>query len=46
MSYGIIGLPQTFMLNARHQIVKRISGDITQRELDAWAASLTGAGRH
>jgi cytochrome c biogenesis protein CcmG/thiol:disulfide interchange protein DsbE len=45
-SYGIIGLPQTFMLNARHQIVKHISGDITQGELDAWASSLAGAGRH
>jgi len=46
MSYGIIGLPQTFMLNARHQIVKHISGDITQRDLDAWATRLAGAGRH
>ena len=45
MSYGIIGLPQTFMLNARHQIVKHISGGITQGELDAWASSLTAAGR-
>jgi hypothetical protein len=46
MSYGIVGLPQTFMLNARHQIVKHISGDITPRQLDAWARSLAGAGRH
>jgi len=46
MSYGIVGLPQTFMLNARHQVVKHISGDITQRELDAWARSLAGAAQH
>jgi thiol-disulfide isomerase/thioredoxin len=46
MSYGIIGLPQTFMLNARHQIVKHISGGITRSELDAWASSLARAGRH
>ena len=46
MSYGIVGLPQTFMLNARHQIVMHISGDITPRQLDAWASSLAGAGGH
>lgn len=46
MSYGIVGLPQTFMLNARHQIVKHISGDITAGQLNAWASSLAGAGRN
>jgi thiol-disulfide isomerase/thioredoxin len=45
ISYGIIALPQTFMLNARHQIVEHIPGDVTQRELDAWASTLAGAGR-
>lgn len=45
VSYGIIALPQTFMLNARHQIVRHIAGDVTQQELTAWAASLTGTGK-
>lgn len=41
-SYGIIALPQTFFLNARHQIVKHVSGDVTPAELAAWAATVTG----
>lgn len=45
VSYGIIALPQTFMLNAKHQIVEHISGDVTERELQAWAKSLAGAGK-
>jgi thiol-disulfide isomerase/thioredoxin len=45
LSYGIIALPQTFMLNAKHQIVQHISGDVTERELQAWASSLAGAGK-
>ena len=40
--YGIIALPQTFMLNARHQIVRHIAGGVTSGELNAWARSLTG----
>jgi cytochrome c biogenesis protein CcmG, thiol:disulfide interchange protein DsbE len=44
VSYGIVALPQTFMLNAKHQIVQHISGDVTQHELQAWASSLAGAG--
>jgi len=44
VSYGIAALPQTFMLNAKHQIVQHISGDVTQHELQAWASSLAGAG--
>jgi len=43
VSYGIVALPQTFMLNAKHQIVEHISGDVTERELQAWASSLAGA---
>jgi cytochrome c biogenesis protein CcmG, thiol:disulfide interchange protein DsbE len=43
LSYGIVALPQTFMLNAKHQIVQHISGDVTERELQAWARSLAGA---
>jgi cytochrome c biogenesis protein CcmG, thiol:disulfide interchange protein DsbE len=39
-SYGIIALPQTFMLNARHQIVRHIDGELTSGELTAWANSL------
>ncbi|MGD0686070.1 MAG: TlpA disulfide reductase family protein [Streptosporangiaceae bacterium] len=33
ISYGVYGLPQTFFLNARHRIVKRIFGAVTVREL-------------
>jgi thiol-disulfide isomerase/thioredoxin len=33
ISYGVYGLPQTFFLNAQHQIVKRIFGAVTMREL-------------
>jgi len=42
-SYGVVALPQTFVLNGKHQIVRHISGDITLRQLDAWA-SQAGAG--
>jgi cytochrome c biogenesis protein CcmG/thiol:disulfide interchange protein DsbE len=38
-SYGVISLPQTFLLNSKHQIVKHIIGAVTQQELNAWAAS-------
>lgn len=40
-SYGIVALPQTYLLNSRHQIVRHISGDVTEAELAAWAASLS-----
>ena len=40
LSYGVVALPQTFFLNARHQIVRHVIGALTQRELDSWAASL------
>jgi cytochrome c biogenesis protein CcmG, thiol:disulfide interchange protein DsbE len=39
ISYGVQAIPQTFFLNARHQIVRRIFGDITARQLSAWADS-------
>ncbi|MFY9890262.1 MAG: TlpA disulfide reductase family protein [Streptosporangiaceae bacterium] len=45
VSYGIVSLPQTFMLNARHQIVRHISGAVTPRELAAWAATVAAAKR-
>ncbi len=44
LSYGIIALPQTVFLNARHQIVRHVVGGLTQRELDSWAASLHANG--
>jgi cytochrome c biogenesis protein CcmG, thiol:disulfide interchange protein DsbE len=40
ISYGVAALPQTFFLNARHQIVRHILGAVTARELNSWAASL------
>jgi cytochrome c biogenesis protein CcmG, thiol:disulfide interchange protein DsbE len=33
ISYGVLALPQTFFLNARHRIVKRIFGAVTMKEL-------------
>lgn len=47
VSYGVAALPQTFFLNARHQIVRHILGAVTSSELDSWVASLprqSGAG--
>jgi cytochrome c biogenesis protein CcmG, thiol:disulfide interchange protein DsbE len=38
-SYGVNGLPQTFMLNSKHQIVRHITGAVTLAELNSWAAS-------
>jgi len=45
LSYGIIALPQTVFLNARHHIVRHVVGGLTRRELDSWAASLARPGR-
>jgi cytochrome c biogenesis protein CcmG/thiol:disulfide interchange protein DsbE len=39
-SYGVDALPQTFFLNARHQIVRHVVGQLTAKELAAWAAQL------
>src|SRR2546430_9397502 len=33
ISYGVIALPQTFFLNARHQIVDRVFGKVTLASL-------------
>jgi cytochrome c biogenesis protein CcmG, thiol:disulfide interchange protein DsbE len=41
ISYGVAALPQTFFLNARHQVVRHILGAVSAHELDSWAASLT-----
>lgn len=40
VSYGVIALPQTLFLNARHQIVRHVYGALTLRELDSWATAL------
>ena len=39
-SYGVDALPQTFFLNARHQIVRHVVGQVTAKELAAWAAQV------
>ena len=38
ISYGVLALPQTFFLNARHRVVKRIFGAVTVQELSAGVA--------
>jgi thiol-disulfide isomerase/thioredoxin len=43
-SYGVISLPQTFMLNSKHQVVRHIIGAVTMAELSAWAASAASHG--
>jgi len=32
-SYGVYALPQTFFLNAKHHIVAKVMGAVTQRQL-------------
>jgi cytochrome c biogenesis protein CcmG/thiol:disulfide interchange protein DsbE len=44
ISYGVQAIPQTFFLNARHQIVRRIFGVVTARELDAWTTAVARTG--
>ena len=39
-AYNVNGLPQTFFLNARHQIVKRVFGAVTSRELNTGTAMI------
>jgi cytochrome c biogenesis protein CcmG/thiol:disulfide interchange protein DsbE len=41
ISYGVDALPQTFFLNARHQIVKRVAGAVTEQELKTGVAEIT-----
>jgi cytochrome c biogenesis protein CcmG/thiol:disulfide interchange protein DsbE len=45
VSYGVQALPQTFFLNAQHKIVRHVVGDLTQRELTSWAASIAAPKR-
>ena len=37
-SYGVLGLPQTFFLNAQHRIVKHVIGQMSMAELHAGVA--------
>ena len=43
-AYGVDALPQTFFLNARHQIVDRIFGAVTLTELNQGIALATAGG--
>jgi cytochrome c biogenesis protein CcmG/thiol:disulfide interchange protein DsbE len=43
ISYGVVALPQTFFLDARHRIVKIIRGAVTDQELKAGVAEITGS---
>jgi cytochrome c biogenesis protein CcmG/thiol:disulfide interchange protein DsbE len=45
-AYGVSGpgIPETFFLDARHRIVKRVLGGVTMKELTAGVALMKGAG--
>jgi cytochrome c biogenesis protein CcmG, thiol:disulfide interchange protein DsbE len=53
-SYGVAALPQTFFLNARHEIVRHLFGPVTLRQLTTGTAAMNarpgaaalGAGRN
>jgi len=40
VSYGVLGLPQTFFLNARHKIVRHVVGEVNASQLSAWVQQL------
>jgi thiol-disulfide isomerase/thioredoxin len=42
-AYGVGGLPQTFFLDAKHRIVDRVFGAVTQADLDKGIALATGS---
>ncbi len=45
LAYGVgAGFPQTFFLNARHQIVRHILGAVTAAELNSWASAILAHG--
>lgn len=44
-AYGVGGLPQTFFLDARHHIVDRVFGAVTQADLSKGIALATGSAR-
>lgn len=37
-SYGVLGLPQTFFLNAQHRVIKHVIGQLSMAQLTAGAA--------
>jgi len=41
-AYGVAGLPQTFFLDARHRIVDRVFGAVTQADINRGIALATG----
>lgn len=45
ISYGVDALPQTFFLDAQHRIVKLVRGAVTEQELRAGVAQITGQTR-
>jgi cytochrome c biogenesis protein CcmG, thiol:disulfide interchange protein DsbE len=42
-AYGVAGLPQTFFLDARHRIVDRVFGAVTQADINHGIALATGS---
>jgi cytochrome c biogenesis protein CcmG, thiol:disulfide interchange protein DsbE len=42
-AYGVAALPQTFFLDARHRIVDRVFGAVTQADLNRGIALATGS---
>jgi thiol-disulfide isomerase/thioredoxin len=44
IAYNLPGLPATFFLNARHLIVKRVYGAVTEAELASGTQLMTGRG--
>ena len=43
-SYGVVALPQTFFLDARHRIVDRVYGAVTQADLDKGVRLMNATG--
>ena len=44
-AYGVVALPQTFFLDARHRIVDRVFGAVTLADINRGIALATGATR-
>ena len=42
-AYGVAGLPQTFFLDAKHRIVDRVFGAVTQADINRGIALATGS---
>jgi len=45
IAYNLPGLPATFFLNARHIIVKRVYGPVTQAELTTGTRLMASTGQ-